>query len=231
MLELVGPDYRVVAGGILSSCFALGNVFMGLIAWAIPDWRTLTLALYIPQLITIGYFWLISESIRWYMSKGRYAESEALLKKCARINNKQLSPESLHILRLTTEEEKKRKETEELEKTQEPWLVVLVFKHKQVLIRCIVLPVWWITTTLTYYGLSINAVNMSGNQYVNYIAVSAVEIPGFWLSVFLLSRIGRKPVMMAAFWVCAACQFAYVFMPTGKSTTYFSMRESTIEQI
>ncbi|KOB66489.1 Organic cation transporter, partial [Operophtera brumata] len=218
VLELVGPKYRVVAGGVLSSCFAIGQVIMGLIAWAVPDWRPLTLALYIPQLITIGYFWVISESVRWYMSKGRYEESEALLKEVARVNRKQLSEKSLQLLRVTTENEKKRKALEEVEKANEPWLIVLVFKHKLILLRCIILPIWWITMTLVYYGLSINAVNMSGNPYVNYIAVSAVEIPGFWISVLLLSRVGRKPVLMGGFWICAACQIAYIFLPDGKGS-------------
>lgn len=215
VLELVGPKYRVVAGGILSSYFAIGQVIMGLIAWAVPHWRPLTLTLYIPQLITIGYYWLISESVRWYMSKGRYEESEAVLKEVARLNRKQLSEKSLHLLRVTAEDDKKKKATEKTEKANEPWLIVLVFRHKPILLRCIIIPIWWITMTLVYYGLSINAVNMSGNPYVNYMAVSAVEIPGFWISVLLMSRIGRKPVLMGAFWICAACQITYVFMPNG----------------
>ncbi|CAH2047627.1 unnamed protein product, partial [Iphiclides podalirius] len=54
---------------------------------------------------------------------------------------------------------------------------------------------------------------MSGNRYLNYIAVSAAEIPGYWTAVLLMGRIGRKPVLSGAFWVCAACQIGYIFMP------------------
>lgn len=190
---------------------------MGLIAWAVPRWRPLTLALYIPQLVTFGYVFIISESVRWYMSKGRYEESEALLKEVARVNRKHLSDSSLQLLRITAEEEKKKKILEKIEKANEPWLVVLVFRHKKILLRCLVVPVWWVTMTLIYYGLSINAVNMSGNPYVNFILVSAVEIPGFWISVLLLDVIGRKFMLMGAYWICAACQFAYVFMNTGEN--------------
>lgn len=214
---MVGPKYRVVAGGILTSSFALGQMCLGLVAWAVPDWRRLTLALYIPQLLTLSYFWILAESVRWYLSKGRYDESEALLKEIARVNRKQLSEDSLRLLRVTAENDKKKRAIEDAEKALEPWLPVLVFRHKQILIRCMVLPVWWITTTLVYYGLSINSVLISGNKYVNYVAVAAVEIPGFWLSVLLLGRVGRRPVLMGAFWMCAACQAAYVFMPSGKN--------------
>ncbi|KAJ8716896.1 hypothetical protein PYW07_003523 [Mythimna separata] len=212
LTELVGPDYRVAIGAALKTCFAMGQVTLGLIAWCVPHWRTLTLTLYIPQFITILYIWIICESVRWYMSKGRFEESEALLKKVAKVNGKELSEKSLAALRCTAEENI-RVETEK--HGGEDWLVMKVFRHKRVLIRCVVSPVWWITTTLIYYGLSLNAVNMSGNKYLNYIAVAAIEIPGFWTAYFLMDKIGRKPVLTGAFWLCAACQGAYIFIPEG----------------
>lgn len=62
------------------------------------------------------------------------------------------------------EEEKRKNEMEAEKKTNEPWLIVQVFRHKPILIRCIEAPVWWITFTVVYYGLSINVVNISGNR-------------------------------------------------------------------
>ncbi|CAG9787567.1 unnamed protein product [Diatraea saccharalis] len=218
VMEVVGPKFRVLAGASMNTFFSVGQITMGLIAWGVPNWRNLTLALYIPQLLTIFYFWLMTESVRWYMSKGRYDEAESVLKTIARVNGKQLSEKSLEALRLTSEEEQKNQELLKDQRNNEPWLIVLVFRHKRILIRCLVSPVWWITTTFIYYGLSINAVNMSGNRYLNYMAVSAAQIPGYWTAVLLLPRVGRKPVLIVAFWICAACQIGYIFMPEGQAT-------------
>lgn len=215
-MEVVGPKYRVAAGAVINTSFAVGQMLMGLIAWGVPNWRHLTLALYVPQFLTILYFWLIAESVRWYMSKGRFEESEALLKRIAEINGKQLSEKSLKALRFTAEDEAIKRKLEEEHKGQEPWLIVQVFRNKPVLLRCCISPIWWITTTFIYYGLSINAVNMTGNRYLNFIAVAAVEIPGYWTSVCLMGKIGRKPVLIGAFWMCAACQITYIFLPQGK---------------
>ena len=214
-MELVGPKFRVAAGAMMNTTFAMGQVTMGLLAWAVPNWRKLTLTLYIPQFLTIFYFWLISESIRWYMSKGRFDESEALLRKVARVNGKLLSEKSLETLRRTAEEKLRISAMEAEKRGGEPWLIVQVFRHKKILLRVIVSPVWWITTTLVYYGLSLNAVNMSGNRYLNYVAVAAVEIPGYWIAYYLMDRIGRKPVLVGSFWLCAACQIAYIFISQG----------------
>ncbi|CAG5054649.1 unnamed protein product [Parnassius apollo] len=213
VMELVGPKYRVAAGASMNTFFSIGQILMGLIAWGVPNWRNFTLALYIPQFLTISYFWIISESVRWYMSKGRYEQSEAIIKEVARVNKKELSETSLVALRRTAEEEKIHQATEQAARANEPWLIVLVFRHKKILTRCLVSPVWWITTTFIFYGLSINSINMSGNRYLNYIAVSAADIPGYWTSVLLLGKIGRKPVLFGAFWACAACQIGYIFMP------------------
>lgn len=215
-MEVVGPKYRVAAGATMNTFFSIGQIMMGAIALAVPNWKMFTIALYVPQLFTIVYFWIMTESVRWYMSKGRYEESETVLLKIARINRKTLSPKSLETLRQSVEEEKRKNELEKHERANEPWLIVLVFRHKKILVRCAVSSVWWITNIFVYYGLSINSVNMSGNRYLNYIAVSAADIPGYWTAVFLIGRIGRKPVLIGAFWLCSACQFAYIFLPSGE---------------
>ncbi|XP_026331300.1 solute carrier family 22 member 16-like, partial [Hyposmocoma kahamanoa] len=99
---------------------------------------------------------------------------------------------------------------------KKPWLVVEVFRHKPILLRCLVSPVLWITMTFVYYGLSINAVNMAGDQYLNYALASAVEIPGYWSALLVMRRVGRRPVLTSGYWICAACQAAYIFLPDGQ---------------
>lgn len=212
-MELVGPKYRVSAGATVNTFFSVGQVILGLIAWAIPYWKNLILAIYIPQIIFISYFWIMSESVRWYMSKGRYKEAEELLKKVARVNKRELSEHSLRALNENVEAEKILKEKELKEK--EPWLFTIVLQHRNILKRCCVSPFWWVTSALIYYGMTINAVNISGNPYVNFMAVTASEIPGYWIAVFLLDKIGRRPVLIGAYWTCAACQLAYILMPDG----------------
>ncbi|XP_045449925.1 organic cation transporter protein-like [Melitaea cinxia] len=216
LMELMGPRYRVAAGATMNTFFSVGQITMAFIAWGVPNWKNLTLTLYIPQLITILYFWIMSESIRWYMSKGRFEEAEKVLKDVARVNKKTLSEKSLQGLRESALEEEKRKAAEEAERAKEPSLIVLVFRYKVILTRVVVSPVWWITNTFVYYGMSINSVLLSGNRYLNYAAVSAAEIPGYWTAVFLMGKIGRKPVLAGAFWTCAACQIAYIFVPDGQ---------------
>ncbi|CAH2241428.1 organic cation transporter protein-like [Pararge aegeria] len=231
VMELVGPKYRVPAGATINTTFSIGQVLLGLIAWAVPNWKNLILTLYVPQLMFISYFWIMSESVRWYMSKGRYEKAEEFLKNVARVNKRDLSEKSLRALKESAELEKVLKASAGEIKAKELWLIVLVFRHKEILKRCCVAPIWWIASALIYYGLSINAVNMSGNQYINFVAVAASEIPGYWLAVLLMDRVGRKPVLIGAYWTCAACQLAYIFIPSnlyGASLTVYLVGKLSI---
>ncbi|XP_045769445.1 organic cation transporter protein-like [Maniola jurtina] len=213
VMELVGPKHRVAAGAALSTCLSSGHFLLGVIAWGVPNWKNLILILYVPQLLFVSYYWLMSESVRWNMTKGRYKEVESFLKKVARVNKRELTEKFQQELKETVNTEEKLKAREEEYKKKEPWLIVAVFQNKEILKRCCIAPIWWIAVTLIYFGMAINSVNMSGNRYLNLMLVAASDIPGYWVAVLLMDRIGRKPVLIGAFWTCAACQLVYIFLP------------------
>ncbi|XP_045769446.1 organic cation transporter protein-like [Maniola jurtina] len=213
VMELVGPKHRVAAGAALSTCLSSGHFLLSLIAWGVPYWRNLILILYVPHFLFLSYYWLISESLRWNMTKGRYKEVENFLKKVARVNIRELTEKFQQELKETVNTEEKLKAREEEYKKKEPWLIVAVFQNKEILKRCCIAPIWWISFNLIYNSMAINSVNMSGNRYLNLMLVAASDIPGYWVAVLLMDRIGRKPVLIGAFWTCAVCQLVYILIP------------------
>lgn len=218
MLETVGSKYRVLTGAFMNTGLSVGLVTLGLVAWLVPNWRPLTLVLSIPQLFILTYLWLMSESVRWYMTKNRFKDCEKALKNIATVNKRHLSDKSLELLREISEDDKNNRiDLRVIEQNKNKLsLFGLLLKHKPVLFRCLITPFWWITFTFIFHGLTINAVGISGNKYFNYMAVSAAQIPGFWIANFLLDRIGRKPTLTGAYWICAACLAGYIFMPKGE---------------
>ncbi|XP_037875285.1 organic cation transporter protein isoform X1 [Bombyx mori] len=210
-LEMVGVNRRVLGGNIISSTFALGQVVVALTAWAFPYWRTLTLIIYAPSILFILYIFVIEESVRWLISKGRKKEAAKIIFKAAAINNKKLSPETIKILNdESVVEEETKSPVKELPKKS---LAVQVLRSKTIMTRLCVCCFWWITLTFVYYGLSINSVSLAGNSYVNYILTSLVEIPGYCLSVLTMDRFGRKASIMTAFIVCGLSLVGLPFVP------------------
>lgn len=217
-LEMVGLNRRVLGGNIISSTFALGQVFLALAAWAAPYWRTLTLIIYAPSIIFVVYIFLIEESVRWLLIKGNRKEAARIIFKAAAMNNKKLKPETIKVL---TEEEKVEEEPRPLHPEIHPIatevkkksLIIQVLYSKTIMMRLVICSFWWITLTFVYYGLSINSVSLAGNPYVNFILTSLVEIPGYALSVLTLDRFGRKSSIMTSFFVCGVSLIVLPFVP------------------
>lgn len=216
---MVGLDSRVLGGNIISCTFALGQVVVALVAWAVPYWRSLTLIIYAPSILFIFYYFALEESVRWLLSKGRKKEAARIIFKAAEINKKKLSPATIKLLMDETEERKSVQGTVLSRDTEEPKqrsLFVQVMRSKTLVSRVCICSFWWITLTFIYYGLSINSVSLAGNSYVNFILSSLVEIPGYAISVVTLDRFGRKSSIITAFFICGIALISLPFVPSSK---------------
>ncbi|RVE42199.1 hypothetical protein evm_013148 [Chilo suppressalis] len=209
--EMVGPKYRVLTSATSSSMFAVGQVILGATSWLIPSWRYLLLALNIPCFLMLSYYWILPESVRWLLSKEKFEEARVVLKKVAKVNGKQISEKSMEAL-LTPAPPP----PESTLQTKDS-LVKSIVKSPVLLRRVCTTPIWWITTILVYYGLSINSTSLSDERHLNYILTVAVEIPGFYSAVLVLDRIGRKMTLCGGFFMSAACNIAFIFIPNDLS--------------
>ncbi|KAG6440874.1 hypothetical protein O3G_MSEX001446 [Manduca sexta] len=203
--EFVGPKYRVFTSATCSSMFAVGQVILGSVAWLIQPWRYMIMALHIPCFLIIIYYWILSESVRWLLSKQRFDDAKKVLEKAARTNKKEISEKSMQVL-LTPPAVPEHK-------VERPGVFKTIIKSPILLRRVCTTPIWWITTTFVYYGLSINSTGLSDTMHLNYILTCAIEIPGFYTAVLILDRIGRKPTLSGAFIFSAACNLAFAFIP------------------
>ncbi|CAB3246646.1 unnamed protein product [Arctia plantaginis] len=97
-------------------------------------------------------------------------------------------------------------------------LIKAIWNSSVLLRRVCTTPIWWITTTFVYYGLSINATSLSETMHLNYILTAAIEIPGFYTAVLVLDRIGRKPTICTGFLFSAVCNIAFTFTPQDMAT-------------
>lgn len=205
--EIVGPKYRVRTSATMSSMFAMGQVILGLLAYAIRPWRTLTLVLFVPVFLIVSYHWILSESHRWLLSKDKQEEGKATLQYAARLNNKVISDKNMNFLLTFIP-----RQVEENRRVSDENLFFKVIKSPVLLRRCCTTPILWMTTVLIYYGLSINSVNLTGSIYLNYNLIAAIEIPGFWTAVLVLDKIGRRITLFCGFMVCGICCLAFAFV-------------------
>jgi hypothetical protein len=61
-LELVTPRLRTISGTILNCFYALGGIYLGLVAMWFRDFKSLLLITYIPSFVVLAYTCLLPQS-------------------------------------------------------------------------------------------------------------------------------------------------------------------------
>lgn len=82
-MEAVGPRYREIFGCLFQIPFVIGHMTVPLFAYFYRNWNDYCLALAVPALIYLGYFFTLNESPRWLVSVGRVEEASKIVKNAA----------------------------------------------------------------------------------------------------------------------------------------------------
>ncbi|KAH8285656.1 hypothetical protein KR054_011958 [Drosophila jambulina] len=207
-VEMVGPRKREMCSIVLNYFYAVGEALLGLAAF-LPNWRHLQLTLSLPPLLCVAYFWLVPESVRWLLARNRRAQAGVIIRRAAKVNRRNLSVELMASFK---EQELNGIALTELEASGTPvelkddqiWRAVKeVFGSHILLARYAIMLLVWAVNAIVYYGLSLNATNLSGNKYLNFALVCLVEIPGYSIAWLCLRRLGRRLALSGSLLLCS----------------------------
>ncbi|XP_032686039.1 solute carrier family 22 member 3-like [Odontomachus brunneus] len=85
-LELFPARSRTLVALIMQISWSIGLVLLAVLSYMIPDWRILQLAVSVPTAITVLYIWIIPESPRWLLARGKSTEADMALERIAKYN-------------------------------------------------------------------------------------------------------------------------------------------------
>lgn len=202
LMEISVSKHRILGASFISIMFAVGEVILGIIAYFIRDWRLLFQILYIPTILFISYYWLIPDSVRWLMVKGRNQEAIKILQTIGKINKKKLS-------KISIEEILNQKVEFPLQKCESDFRT---FINSSLLTRLVICMFIWMTNTLVYYGLNLNSMLIEGSQHLNFILVCAIEIPAYILNNFISRQVGRRWTIFSSLLICGFSVFGSGFL-------------------
>ncbi|XP_007430841.2 solute carrier family 22 member 13-like [Python bivittatus] len=176
--EWVGVAYRPHTIIITHVTFASGQMILAGLAYGLQDWRHLQIAGSAPIFIFFFYIWVLPESARWLVTKGKIEEAKKLLQKAASVNKRTIPLKLLEQLK----PEKKTKSATVLDLLRNPHLAKTT----------LVISSLWFVNSLAYYGLSLNVGSFGLNIYLTQVIFGAVEIPARIFCIFLMQWLGRK---------------------------------------
>uniref|UniRef100_A0A8D0GBF6 Major facilitator superfamily (MFS) profile domain-containing protein n=1 Tax=Sphenodon punctatus TaxID=8508 RepID=A0A8D0GBF6_SPHPU len=88
--EIVGLRYRRTVGILYQAAFTVGLVILSGVAYVIPHWRWLQLAVTLPSFLLLFYYWCLPESPRWLISQRQNDKAMKIVDNIAKKNGKKL---------------------------------------------------------------------------------------------------------------------------------------------
>ncbi|KAM4606047.1 solute carrier family 22 member 13-like [Polymixia lowei] len=191
--EWTGTSKRSFVTICAHSFFSVGLMVMSGIAYFIRNWRILHLVLSSPLVLTLGvFYWILPESARWLVTQGRQDEAREQVRRAAKVNGRQVPEALLDKL--------------EAEGTSKTGNMLDLFRLSYLRKRVIIMGYIWFSTSLVYYGVSLNVGNFGLDIYLTQFIFGLVELPARLGSVPLIEYFGRRRFQAGSlFFAGSAC--------------------------
>ena len=75
-----------------------------------------------------------------------------------------------------------------------------------------------VTNVIMYYGLMLGFAAMSGNLFLNFFLLSAVELPSNVLALYVCNRFGRRPTQLVFFCLSGTSMLLVIPLKFGEKT-------------
>ncbi|CAK7300512.1 Solute carrier family 22 member 1 [Vulpes lagopus] len=198
--EFVGMGYRRMVAILYQMAFTVGLVVLSGVAYAIPHWRWLQLAISLPTFFFLLYYWCVPESPRWLLSQKRNAQVMKIMGHIAQKNGK-LPLADLKMLSLE----------EDVTKKLSPSFADL-FRTPQLRKHTFILMYLWFTSSVLYQGLIMHVGATGGNLYLDFLYSALVEFPAAFIILATIDRFGLIRPLATSNLVAGTACFIMIFI-------------------
>ncbi|XP_055838510.1 carcinine transporter [Episyrphus balteatus] len=186
-LELVGPNYRSFVTVMTCTFYTCGIMMLAGVTYMIRDWVKLSYYTSMPFLAYFLYLFVMPESPRWLLMRGRLEEALTILQEMARVNQKQF-PQAFK----TKLEARILREKFKTKKKQKNVGVFDLCRTPNMRLKTILITLSWFANETVYLGLSYYGPSLGSNQYLSFLLSAVVEIPSYLCCWVLMDKWGRR---------------------------------------
>uniref|UniRef100_A0AAY4BW19 Solute carrier family 22 member 6 n=1 Tax=Denticeps clupeoides TaxID=299321 RepID=A0AAY4BW19_9TELE len=206
-VEWVDIEHRKLVGVIDSLSWTFGGSFLPLIAFAVRDWRWLTVAITSPLILAILSWRWFPESARWLIASGQLEEAHVYLQKCATMNRRKatssIRPENLSGIVMT-------------ERGSQKYSYLDLVRTPRMRRLAALTSLTWFGVASTAYGIGFNITGFDMDIYLTHFLYAVVELPAKLAVYYLLDKIGRRPTEVGALLLTGTCLGINIFIPADK---------------
>ncbi|KAM7433847.1 hypothetical protein ABFA07_015961 [Porites harrisoni] len=207
--EMVVTVHRSFIGMINMLFLSVGGCVLALLAYLIPNWRHLMLAVSLPSFLPLVAWWWIPRSPRWLIANNHLEEAHEVLLKYAKYNH--VTVDSKHLKHVIQEVRK----NDARKSVDEKYGILDTMKTPKLRKRSLIMFPNWIANALIFYGLNYNVRNLAGNMYLNFFILLVVDFPAVAVSCYCLQRFGRRLTYSSYMTFCGVACLLALAMPSS----------------
>ncbi|XP_037793752.1 organic cation transporter protein-like [Penaeus monodon] len=224
VMETCEPRLRSIIGIVvfLPWCFSL--ITLGGYAYLLRDWRWLMFTVSMPGVLYLPLLWLMDESPRWLIVRGRHADALRVIRRASRWNKVELPPEEqLRAIMKETQAEETDSQRPEADHGLKTTLknvanvIAVLFRTRKIRAITLCLYANFFLVDSVYYGLSLGGDRFGVDPY-SYMALGGVmETPANSITIPLVEKLGRRPSNIMCFVISGVSLLALGFTPSSIS--------------
>ncbi|XP_030383145.1 carcinine transporter [Scaptodrosophila lebanonensis] len=187
-LELVGENYRSFVTVMTCTFYTSGIMLLSVVTYLERDWVRLSYYTSLPFWAYFLYMFVMPESPRWLLMRGRLEEALKILERMARVNGRQF-PEAVHSkleAQIIRDKLKKQKK-----KVVNVGLMDLC-RTPNMRLKTILITLSWFANETVYLGLSYYGPSLGSNQYLSFFLSAVVELPSYLCCWYFMDTWGRR---------------------------------------
>lgn len=191
LMEIVGVEWRSIMSVLFHVPFLLGHLMNPLISYLTHTWDGFQMAISIPSIFLLSYYWIIPESPRWLLAVGKLSKAEQILVKAAGRNKIPMENVKTAIETYGSNARAQNKQNEE------KYNITHLFRTPNLRLKTICICINWFVCGSCFFGLAQYMGYLDGNIFVNVAVSAAVELPGTIIVLYLISRVSRLRILIS----------------------------------
>uniref|UniRef100_A0A2R5LJP7 Putative synaptic vesicle transporter svop n=1 Tax=Ornithodoros turicata TaxID=34597 RepID=A0A2R5LJP7_9ACAR len=207
LMEIMPPGYRMMMNVGFGIGYTIPLLLLPLLAYTLDSWNYLQLGAGLFALLLLPYWFIIQESPRWLMTKGRLEEAEAALVRILRINRKPVPAMEQIMTELVLHSTNIPRES--------AFRFLDFFSTPRLRRNTLVLFSLWTLGSLVYYNIVLASTAVPGNPYVNYALSAFAEIPAALVGLYIARRWPRRKSQCTALFLAGLAAIPRPFLPRG----------------
>lgn len=206
MVETVGPKLRGKIVAAYEWIWHCGILLMILVTYYVENFRHLYLGVAFYQFLCLFLMiFKVQESIRWQLATGRVDAARNTLHKYVQLDSDREKEIFERKLDKLSQFLSKHNSVEERSKT-----IFDIWRVPRLLRYCLTLYVFWFVQTFFFYGLKYNALDLTGNYFINMAMIQQSSLIATILVFWRVEKFRRKTLLFSCMTLASISLFTTI---------------------